>query len=618
MKATMDEIGETSPIDRVTTEGAGVADVNTLPSAGQLNPEHVCMEDIGTQLINIESIQQTIRTQVRKLEKTSTEATVFELKSLLPRLDGLQSSLRKTFAAHARPSIRKLHICKMPNEILRMIFEDVRGDFDVKRDKYPSTGTQAIQNLRLTCRLFCEASSPLLLHRIDVSLTASSLAHLDEVSRHPTISKGIQSLQICAALYDPTLAESLQGFIDRVVEILRQEQKSALDDMCSDLENDFSSGEWYGPSNLPSPEGREHLSEVWDTMGERHQILLSCTSYLRVQTYQPDDDQIMATLSQVYRQYSQLLNDQNAFLQNGTFATRVAGAMARLPKVSGLSITDHEGFDLNPLWTEIAIPAYFPVRSWLLRPSPWTEEKVSQLAQQPFEFLYQLLLAVLKADNSLAELRIRVNPTIDHEMRISPEQVRDLFSAARHLQVLEIDCRLAVQPTPYEYPSGERVTISRLASLLLSSSNLRSVTLAHGHSPEADTWKLESSLALLPWANLGKISLDCAFIHFDELSTYLEKLTPGTCIHLKDVYLMSGLWVDLLDVIRAKADCHSNVIGPEGNVPEERTDAFYNTFRRWNGKSGPATAYIRGQIMNNPLRYPPDQDNMDTDDIDED
>lgn len=616
MKARMDEIGGTPPIDRVTTESAGVADVNTLPSAGQLNPEHVCMEDIGTQLINIESIQQTIRTQVRKLEKTSIEATVFELKSLLPRLDGLQSSLRKTFAAHARPSIRKLHICKMPNEILRMIFEDVRGDFEVKRDKYPRTGIKAIQNLRLTCRLFCEASSPLLLHRLDVSLTSSSLAHLDEVSRHPTISKGIQSLQICAALYDPTLAESLHGFIDQVVEILREEQMRDLDGMRSDLDDGFRS--WYKPPNFPFPADREHLSEVWDKMERHHQILLSCTSYLQAKTYQPDDDEIMAYLSQVYRQYNQLLNDQHAFLQNGTFATRVAGAMARLPKVSGLSITDHEGFDLNPLWTELSIPAYLALRDWLLRPSRWTEDNVSQLAHRAFEFLYQSLIAILKADNSLAELRIRVDPTIDHEMRISPEQVRDLFSAARHLQVLEIDCCLTVQPTPYEYPSGERVTISRLASLFLSSSNLRSVTLTLGPEPEADGWKVEPSLALLPWANLRKISLTNTYIHFDELSTYLEKLTPGTCIHLTGMYLLSGLWVDLLDVIRAKADRHSNVIAPAGNEASERTEEFYRKFESRPGESSLATAYIRGEITDNPLRSPPDQGNMDTEGMEED
>lgn len=615
MEATIDEVGATLPTDEHTTTSADVANVGTIPSPGQLTPEHVCMEDIGTQLINIESIQQTIRTQVWKLENNDIETTSFKLRSLYPKLDALQNSLRKTFDAHTRPLIRIRHICKMPAEILRMIFEDVRGDFDVKRDTYPSDGIKAIQNLRLTCRRFCEASSPLLLHRLDVSLTASSLAHLDKVSRHPTISKGIQSLQICAGLYDPTLAESLQGFIDQVVEILRKEQMRDLDGMRSDLDDDF--GVLHKPDFL-FPADREHLSEVWDKMGEHHQILLSCISYLQAETYQPDDDQIMAYLSQVYRQYNQLLNDQHAFLQNDTFATSVAGAVARLPKVSGLSITDHGGFDLCPLWTELSIPAYFTLRDWLLRPSRWTEKNVSQLAHRAFEFLYQSLLAIFRADNSLAELRIRVDPTIDHEMRISPEQVRDLVSAARHLQVLEIDCCLTVQPTPYEYPSGERVTISRLASLFLSSSNLRSVTLTLGPEPEADGWKVEPSLALLPWANLRKISLTNTYIHFDELSTYLEKLTPGTCIHLTGMYLLSGLWVDLLDVIRAKADRHSNVIAPAGNEASERTEEFYRKFESRPGESSLATAYIRGEITDNPLRSPPDQGNMDTEGMEED
>lgn len=616
MEATRDEVGTTLPTDQPTTESASAADVNTLSSSGELNPEHVCMEDIGTQLINIESIQQTIGTQVCHLENNDTETTLFELRSPPPKLDGLQDSPRKAFDAHTRPLIRGRHIYDMPNEILRNILEDVRGDFDIKSDKYPSDGIKAIQSLRLTCWRLCDVSSPLLLHRLHVSLTRSSLAHLDEVSRHPTISKGIRALWICAALYDSTLTRSLRGFIDRVFEILREEHRSDFNHLHSYLGN-FCLGSRYEPFNLPTPRDHDYLSKTFDNIGKRHEILLSCADYLRAGTYQPDDDQILATLSQVHRQYSQLSDDQNALLQNDTFTTSVAGAVARLPQITGLFITDDKGFEMCPLWTEISSPIYRTVRNRLLQPSLWCDLGVSLLAQRPFELLYRLLLAVFRAGNSLTELRIRVSSDMDHETKLSHEQVRGLVSAAGHLQVLETDCHLTVQLPVQEHSSGERASVCKLASLLLNGRNLRSVALRFAPWPETNAWRVGPSIALLPWASLKKISLQMFFVHFDELSTCLEKLTPRACILLEEMHLMSGLWVDLLDVIRAKADCHSDVIEPEGNDPADATDAFFNAFTQWNCESSPATAYIRGQITDNPLRPRPDQGNVDTEDTDE-
>lgn len=88
------------------------------PPADQLATEHVCVDDIGTQMINIESVQETIREQVSELERSGMETSVLELKSLLPKLDILQMSLRKTFDAHARLLIRDLHIFNLPGELL--------------------------------------------------------------------------------------------------------------------------------------------------------------------------------------------------------------------------------------------------------------------------------------------------------------------------------------------------------------------------------------------------------------------------------------------------------------------------------------------------------------------
>lgn len=594
MAATMDKMDTTAPTDQLATE-------------------HVCVDEIGTQLINIDSVQQTIREQVSELESSGMEASVSELKSLLPKLDSLQASLRKTFDAHARPLIRSLHISDMPIEILRKICEEVRGDFDDWANEYPIDGIQAIQSLRLTCRRFCDASSPMLLHRLCVSLAASSLAHLDEVSRHPTISTGIRSLEISVALYDPSPAKSLQSFIGKIVETLRND---LMEDAIS-IQHQFGSSDWGGTFVADRTEDFTQLSEIIDNMGKRNEVLRSCRNYLRPETSWPDDNETVAALSQVYEEYWQLVEDQYLFLHNDTFASSVAEAVARVPTIARLSVTDLPGFKSPILWTKISSPIYFSVRESVLTPRLFTAQMTSQLGRQLVILFRQLPLAISRAGNPLAGLRIHLWSGIDLKMDLSKEQVRDLTSGASHLQELSIDCQAAVQPAPNQHPSGESIGETRLMSLFLKGTKLRSVTLRPGPAPHRDGWGVEQSIALLPWANLKKIRLISSSIHAGELSKYLEKLTPGACIMLEDITLLSGLWAGLLDVIRAKADCHSKVIYPKPCEAAEMTEGFHDTFLRRGRTSSAATAYIRGQITDNPLRSPLDQDNVDLDDMDE-
>jgi hypothetical protein len=73
--------------------------------------------------------------------------------------------------------------------------------------------------------------------------------------------------------------------------------------------------------------------------------------------------------------------------------------------------------------------------------------------------------------------------------------------------------------------------------------------------------------------------------------------------------LVSGVWVDLLDVLRGKAECNSSVIWMKGKEDEKPRHAFHNIDKEWQEKweedaENPASTYIRGQISQNPLRLP--------------
>lgn len=604
----MDEVGVTLPTDEHTTESAVVADIDTLSSPEELNPQHVYMEDIGTQLINVESIQRTIRRHVWNLEKKPNETTVFELKSLLPRLNGLQSSLRRTFAAHAQPPIRALHIFQLPDELLMKISENLRGDFKSEDDKYSIDGIKGIKNLRLTCKRLCDASSHLLLHRLDVTLKSSSLKHLDRVSRHPTISKGIRSLQICAGLFQPEPGFHLLNFITEVLEIMREDHQSDYN-FLHQYAQEFEPYTRFDISTRPSREQQERLCKVVESMGKREEIIRSYTKFSDTWKSESDEDQHVATVCQAYEEYNRLLNNQNALLKNGTFVTSVAEAMARMPTVAELSITDQLGLNLGPRSDEMSGPMYASVRENLLKSRDWHPELVWLLPQSPVKLLSQLPLTFNRAGNPLTELRICLEPTTDHKLRLSEELVKDLISATEHLKVLEIDCQLTARAVE----SVDQVGVSKLVSLFLNSADLRSVTLCFGSKEisQAERLSLEPLLALLPWASLERILLVNGSFKYRELSKHLEKLVPGTYIFLERVHLQNGLWADLLDLLRAKADCQSDVRKPMGGEDKKLDNTYRRKFTVMDTPS-PAAAYIRGQVTDNPLRSPSDQDNVDT------
>ncbi|KAI0200375.1 hypothetical protein F4808DRAFT_460968 [Astrocystis sublimbata] len=109
---------------------------------------------------------------------------------------------------------RHLRILDFPNELLMVIFDFVKGHAWIPSDlllhEHIFCDVQSIKSLRLTCHRFHDLSSRLLLSHVRIDLTCESLAHFDEVSRHPFISKGIKAVTLSLApFYDSFRAHSL-------------------------------------------------------------------------------------------------------------------------------------------------------------------------------------------------------------------------------------------------------------------------------------------------------------------------------------------------------------------------------------------------------------------------
>jgi hypothetical protein len=123
----------------------------------------------------------------------------------------------------------------LPNELLRLIFQSVKGvvgdfydydDDDEDQIRYSgqwAANTASIKNIRLTCRRFHANSSHLLIHRIDVSLTEQSLARLEDIVRHSLIGKGVTTVRIDARFYADNFGRDRDGLASLMLRELEWE-----------------------------------------------------------------------------------------------------------------------------------------------------------------------------------------------------------------------------------------------------------------------------------------------------------------------------------------------------------------------------------------------------------
>lgn len=590
-------------------------DTRNTPPADHLATEHVHVDDIGTQLINIESVQQTIKEHVSELESSGMAASVLKLKSLLPKLDSLQISIRKTFDAHARLLIQDTHIFDLPDELLRKIFQHVAGSLKMRSDYGVTAPSEfrSIMSCRLVCHRFCDTSSHLLLYKLDVPATNASLAHLDEVSRHPTISLGVKSLRICVSLFDSSIAHSFKEFAVECTSIMQRSLGLWEAMLEASRQPDF---QFLGEMSFGGFSPPRFTGDILLTMMNLPQrveqfspILDSWNRYIGAGASEQDGDEYVAALHQAYERYKKLISDQQALIQNKTFFRRIATAVARMPTIADLSI--HDGARYGHDWRSIELNSIDEiVQHAILKPGRWSLGKFEQIGQPSVDFLYQLPLEVGQSGSLLTALHINFTPQVDVKLRLDEKEVGDVLKATQHLQVLDISCFSGATSNQANQRSEESTSLSRLVSLFMQAPSLRDVGLNFmGWQPDpqaqgAHNEGIGKTISLLPWTKLREVSLGYLSIRFGEFTTCLEQLEPGACIILDTVNLLTGTWADLLDVLRTKADCASEVITPLGGELEEldSIELYDEYFLATDDAESLATQYVSGILSENPLR----------------
>lgn len=232
-----------------------------------------------------------------------------------------------------------INICDLPAEILQHIFAYFRSQVNfsnrddeslLRFDPDGKHDTESIQNIRLTCRLFCNVSSHLLLPRTKVTINSASVARLEEISQHPIIRKGIQAVRVDLAFISADAAENDRLFT-RCLAAAIQERESSLQDGQAQVE----------PRVLK-------IYEQWQScISKMHPGLVDYTSeysywYSRFST----DAALPLKDGRAFLQ--QRFMDQQQILSDGSFVERVVRAIARMPFATRLFMDDVMAYYQDP------------------------------------------------------------------------------------------------------------------------------------------------------------------------------------------------------------------------------------------------------------------------------
>lgn len=503
----------------------------------------------------------------KQIDPTANDSSASS-KSELANSERLLASLRIEIEPQ---SLGHVGILDLADELLMNIFGHATDSADIR-------------NIRLTCRRFCSTSSHLLLDCLDVCLTSASLARAQEISCHPTISKGIRALHI--SLQSNRHLGNISRFTSLAIEYLQRKIGLVLMNPQKALEN----------GNFVS------WAEFEPILMERQRLLHSWFQYRETRKYSTRQQSLdVEILHRCYEKYRMEYEWQRRTIQDGTFAQAIAAAVGRIPRATTLLFTDkfryRESFPIfhaNKWRRHISASDVLDDRMMLsIGESLWPVVMTTKLA-------VQVPLAIHSAGSSTIQIGIHLPTQPDDSTWIHNQaQLLGLKAAAESLRVFAFQARMK-DPSPPEDISSA-LTYLRV---VLGAANLQVLTLS------VPSYTLDEYvgplLASFHWPHLRKLNLVRVALHLSDLKTFVGEFRPGIFLNLKQIRLRSGSWAEGLDVLRSKANSESQV-GPLSGA--ECDPMVSDQLRRIldGGQASWASQYIQGVSNRNPFLVTEDE-----------
>ncbi|KAK2599811.1 hypothetical protein N8I77_011534 [Diaporthe amygdali] len=201
-------------------------------------------------------------------------------------------------------------ILGLPTELLLRIFRwlSKRETWsDPNEIKLPN---EDIKNVRLSCKHFGEVASEFLIDHVRIYVSERSLAHFEEICRHPRISRCVRAVEVCLAQYDIAMANDLALFTGDFIYELERQQSGTPEEI---YKAQAIANTWRRA--LKAYESGHYIT--WDNFG------IEESGYIKA-------------LEEGYDGYCHNYEKQQILLQEGSFTGRLAAAMAELQQAKHL------------------------------------------------------------------------------------------------------------------------------------------------------------------------------------------------------------------------------------------------------------------------------------------
>ncbi|GJC87289.1 hypothetical protein ColLi_10127 [Colletotrichum liriopes] len=508
-------------------------------------------------------------------------------KAAVPDLENQHARLRDLIAQRSRPHLRPLRLQDLPPEILaNVVAHCERGACTREEDRdlaatvaaRPPGDVAAIRNLRLTCRVLADLAAPHLVRVVDVAMTPASLAKLDAVSRHPTISGGVLHVRVGLAWYPAQLKTEWANFVHFVLRSLLIE--ATRDNRASEL-------------------CEEDLAKHRARMEE----------WRRYHTEPP-------FLVRAFAEYQRRCEEYEA--ARAGFGDAVARAVARMRNARRVEVNDKIAQDRRDEWHRRHEPRREndplvdeqALSELLALPMRWEHAAAygwGEASDHPVEALRELLANLGRRDVGLTRLVVNLTPPARyHGLACTGAEREHITKAVRELRsaVFEVKPSASVHASvdvPTWPPRGpeELEGLGTFMSAALASEKLVSVNLDFGalRRENQDLWTLGTLLKSAPqnWRSLSRLDLQHPCLSASDLETLAGERVTWFGIH--SPHLTEGSWADVLDMLRGRADPKrrdkdetpmevEGLMQPTGGETETMTGAQYNVIFSRPGATG--------------------------------
>ncbi|KAH7141088.1 hypothetical protein EDB81DRAFT_799389 [Dactylonectria macrodidyma] len=458
-------------------------------------------------------------------------------------------------------------VLRLPNEILSAIFT-----LRAKANSEHVSPNAEICSIRLTCRRFCELSTPLIVRRttvVDYS-QPDTLARLRTVVNNPILAAGIGEVNVRLHFYHPWVAETFENFMESLLSEWEQKRQS-----------------WWIPECRTRGEVAFRAviySFIGDLIKEMESARKQQDRYAEAVEevcLTDDDEPSRKVIWEAYRVYKKMYEAQRLF-DNGQFETTLAETLSKMPNLRAVTLHDRDlnhnhdpdkGMDEVDEDVKAQEDRLFKLFS---RPMIWEDARWIRPHDKiwpgvPINLLMNIPLAIGNAAVIVANLSIYLSAAPDYtRLEVDPERLGQLTAAVKVMEVFQFTfqprCRSNCGPWELDHEGlPEYVTreldewrrINQFLGAFLAAKCMYSVNInlgefwyGSGVNSMSTVGSLGADFAWPVASELSSVTLVRVCLASEKLGVVAKSMIAGGEFELHEVYLSQGTWRDALDALR--------------------------------------------------------------------